>query len=42
MKLEAVRAIAVGDPTLEVSRQINDLDSIEGTFLWADPASDAE
>jgi hypothetical protein len=32
----------VGDLGLEVGRQVDDVDRVEGTFLWADTASNAE
>jgi hypothetical protein len=42
MELEAVRGVAVGDLGFEVGRQVDDVDGIEGAFLWADTASDTE
>lgn len=41
MKLEAVRAVSMGDLSLEVGGQIDDVDRIEGTLLRADTAADA-
>lgn len=42
MKLEAIRRVSVGDLGLEIRRQVDDRDCIEGAFLRADTASDAE
>jgi hypothetical protein len=42
VQLEAVRAISVADLRLEVGRQVDDVDGVEGTFLGADAAADAQ
>lgn len=42
MQLEAVRAIAVRDLRFEVGGQVDDVDGVEGTFLGADAAADAQ
>lgn len=42
VQLEAVGRVSMGDLGLEVRRQVDDVDSVEGTFLWADTASDAQ
>jgi hypothetical protein len=42
MQLEAICGIAVGDLSLEVGGQVDDVDGPKGTFLWADTATDAK
>lgn len=42
MQLEAVGRVTVGDLCLEVGRQVDNVDSTEGTFLRADTATDTE
>jgi hypothetical protein len=42
MQLEAVRRVSMRDLGLEVGGQIDDVDGVEGTFLRADTATDAE
>ena len=42
MQLEAVRRVSVCDLRLQVRRQIDDVDSVKGTFLRADTTSDAQ
>lgn len=42
MQLEGVGGVAVGDLSLEVGGQVDDVDGVEGTFLRTDTATDAE
>jgi hypothetical protein len=42
VQLEAVGRVAVGDLRLEVGGQVDDVDGVEGAFLGADAAADAE
>ena len=42
MELEAIGSISVGGVLLEVLGQVDDVDGLEGTFLDADTAADAE
>lgn len=42
MQLEAVGGVAVSDLALEVGGQVDDVDSVERAFLWANTASDTE
>lgn len=42
VKLEGVRAISMGDLTLEVGGQVDDGDGVEGALLGADTATDTE
>lgn len=42
VQLEAVRAIAVGHLALEVCWQVDDGDGVEGAFLGADTATNAQ
>ena len=42
MQLEAVGRVSMGDLGLEIGGQVDDVDGVEGAFLWADTASDAE
>lgn len=42
VELEAVGAITVGDLALEVGGQVDDGDGVEGAFLGADTATNAE
>ena len=42
MKLEAVGRVSMCDVRLEIGWQIDDIDSSEGTFLWADTTTNAE
>lgn len=42
VQLEAVRRVSVGDLGLEVGGQVDDVDGVEGAFLRADTASNAE
>lgn len=42
MQLEAVGRVSMGDLGLEICWQIDDVDGTEGTFLWADTASNAK
>ena len=42
MKLEAVGGVAVGDLTLQVGRQVDDMNSAEWAFLRADTATNTE
>jgi hypothetical protein len=41
MQLEAVCRIPMGDLSLQVGGQIDDVDGIERTLLWADTATNA-
>jgi hypothetical protein len=42
VQLEAVRRITMRDLGLEVGGQVDDVDGVEGAFLRADTATDAE
>ena len=42
MELEAIGRVTVGDHGLEIGRQIDDVDSIEGALLGADTASNTQ
>ena len=42
VELEAVGRVTVGDLRLEVGGQVDDVDGVERTFLWADTATDTE
>lgn len=42
MQLEAIGRVSVGDLALEVGGQVDDGDGVEGAFLRADTATDAE
>lgn len=42
MQFEAVGAVAVSDLGFEVGGQVDDIDGVEGAFLGADAAADAE
>lgn len=42
MQLEAIGRVSVGDLGLEVGRQVDNVDSVEGTFLWANTATDTQ
>lgn len=42
MKLETIRRVSMGDLSLEVRGQVDDVDSIERTLLGADTASYAQ
>jgi hypothetical protein len=39
MQFEAVGGVSVGNLSLEIGRQIDDVDGIEGAFLWANTAT---
>lgn len=42
MELEAVRRVSVGDLSLEVGGQVDDVDGVEGAFLRADTATNTQ
>lgn len=42
MQLEAVRGVSVGDLSLKIGGQVDDVDGVEGAFLRADTATDTE
>ena len=42
VQLEGVGRVTMGDLRLEVGRQVDDVDGVEGTFLGADTAADAQ
>lgn len=42
MKLEAVRRVTVGDLSLQVGGQVDDVNGTEGTFLGTDTTTDTE
>lgn len=42
MKLEAVGRVSMRDMRLEIGWQIDDIDSSEWTFLWADTTTNAK
>lgn len=42
MELEAVRRVSMGDLTLQIGRQIDNIDCAERAFLWTDTTSYAQ
>jgi len=42
VELEAVCGVSMRDLCFQVGRQVDDVDSIERTFLWADTATNTE
>jgi len=42
VQLEAVRGVSVGDLSLEVGGQVDNVDGVEGAFLRADTATDTQ
>lgn len=42
MQLEAVCGVSVRNLCFQVGRQVDDVDGIERTFLWADTATNTE
>jgi hypothetical protein len=42
VQLEAVGGVSMRDLRLEVGGQVDDVDGVEGAFLGADTAADAE
>jgi hypothetical protein len=40
MQLETIGGISMGDLSLEVGWQIDDVDGIKGAFLWANTTTD--
>ena len=42
MQFKGIRAVAVSDLLLEIGGQIDDVDGVEGAFLRADAAADAQ
>lgn len=42
MKFEAVWPVAMGHHILKIGGEIDDLNRIEGTFLWTDTAPNAK